>query len=167
MTVFFPYIWCSTRKTRQMSVPASTSTMAWVGTKASKDKRIASVKRPFELVMDARAGVAPDRVYELASQLAMSVEDLSRILGLSIKSLRNYRHQGQTLKPATGEQLLKLSELLRWGEKVFGTKENFRQWLEIPSRGLDGQLPLTLLETGGGIDLVQEELERIAYGDFS
>ena len=35
------------------------------------------------------------------------------------------------------------------------------------SDGLDSQTPLSLLETSGGIDLVAEEVSRIAYGDFA
>jgi putative toxin-antitoxin system antitoxin component (TIGR02293 family) len=53
------------------------------------------------------------------------------------------------------------------GQKVFGNPESFRRWLEKPAYGLDEQIPLDLLQTSGGIDLVMEELDRIAYGDLA
>ena len=43
----------------------------------------------------------------------------------------------------------------------------FRRWLDKPAYGLDHQPPLALLETSGGIDLVADEVDRIAHGDFA
>ena len=65
------------------------------------------------------------------------------------------------------EQVLKLLALARRGEDVFGSLPAFRRWLSKPAYGLGGQPPLALLQTSGGIDLVAEEVGRIAYGDLA
>ena len=57
--------------------------------------------------------------------------------------------------------------LARQGEEVFGTLPALRRWLAKPAHGLDSQPPLALLETSGGIDLVADEVDRIAHGGLA
>jgi len=59
-------------------------------------------------------------------------------------------------------QVLKLLALAHQGADVFGEPTAFRRWLGKPAYGLDSQPPLALLQTSGGIDLVAEEVSRIA-----
>ena len=57
--------------------------------------------------------------------------------------------------------------LFRTGETVFGSAEAFRRWMDKPAYGLGDQVPFELLHTSGGIDLVMDEVVRIAYGDLA
>jgi putative toxin-antitoxin system antitoxin component (TIGR02293 family) len=127
----------------------------------------AIVKDPFTLVMEAREGILAKIVFQLADVLQLQLEQMANILHTTTKTLRSYRQSKKKLNPAHSEQALKLFALYMKGEKVFGASASFRRWLEKPAHGLDGQLPLALLETSGGIDLVMEELDRIAWGDLS
>ncbi len=127
----------------------------------------AVVKDPFALVMEAREGVLAKIVFQLADVLQLQLEQMANILHTTTKTLRSYRQSKKKLNPAHSEQTLKLFALHMKGEKVFGEAASFRRWLEKPAHGLDGQIPLHLLETSGGIDLVMEELDRIAWGDLS
>lgn len=63
-----------------------------------------------------------------------------------------------------GELLLKLSRLFKLGEDVFGSTDEFRAWLHLPAGEFKGILPIFLLSTSTGVDLVEEQLERIAQG---
>jgi putative toxin-antitoxin system antitoxin component (TIGR02293 family) len=108
----------------------------------------------FALVMEARL-------------LQISLEELAELLHTTTKTLRTYRDANKRLAPAASEQVLKLLALARQGGEVFGEAAAFRRWLGKPAFGLDNQAPLALLQTSGGIDLVAEEVSRIAYGDFA
>lgn len=121
----------------------------------------------FALVMQARTGVPAKTAFAVANLLQVSTEELAELLHLTPKTLRTYREANKRLAPAAGEQVLKLLALARLGGEVFGEAAAFRRWLGKPAHGLDNQAPLGLLQTSGGIDLVADEVSRIAYGDFA
>lgn len=125
------------------------------------------VRDSFSLVMAAREGIFARIAFEVADLLQLHLNQMADILHTTTKTLQNYRQSKKRLSPAHSEQTLKLLALQMKGKEVFGTADAFRRWLEKPAYGLDGQVPLVLLETSGGIDLVMEELERIAYGDLA
>lgn len=61
--------------------------------------------------------------------------------------------------------LVNLSEVrkvFKYGEEVFGTKEEFYKWLIHPNHV--GASVLDTLLTDNGLKFLQEELERIARG---
>jgi len=60
-----------------------------------------------------------------------------------------------------------MKALFEHGADVFGSAESFRRWLDKPACGLDNQVPFALLHTSGGMDLIQDELIRIEYGDLA
>ncbi|QKG52433.1 antitoxin Xre/MbcA/ParS toxin-binding domain-containing protein [Hymenobacter sp. BRD67] len=121
----------------------------------------------FALVMQARSGVPAKTAFAVANLLQLSTDELADLLHTTTKTLRTYREANKRLAPAASEQVLKLLALARQGSEVFGEPTAFRRWLAKPAYGLDNQLPLSLLQTSGGIDLVAEEVSRIAYGDFA
>lgn len=121
----------------------------------------------FALVMQARSGVPAKTAFAVASLLQISADELADVLHLTSKTLRTYREANKRLAPTASEQVLKLLALARQGSEVFGEAAAFRRWLGKPAYGLDHQLPLALLQTSGGIDLVADEVSRIAYGDFA
>ena len=127
----------------------------------------ATVADSFALVMEARTGVLAKTAFDVAALLQLSADELANLLHTTTKTLRTYRQGKRRLAPAASEQVLKLLALARQGEEVFGTVAALRRWLDKPAYGLNGQSPLALLETSGGIDLVVDEVDRIAHGDFA
>ena len=121
----------------------------------------------FALVMHARTGVPVKTAFAVANLLQLSIEEMADLLHTTTKTLRTYRDANKSLAPAASEQVLKLLALAQQGAEVFGDAPAFRRWLGKPAYGLDEQAPLALLQTSGGIDLVAEEVSRIAYGDFA
>jgi putative toxin-antitoxin system antitoxin component (TIGR02293 family) len=121
----------------------------------------------FALVMEARTGVPARAAFAVASLLQLSTDELAGLLHTTTKTLRTYRDANKRLAPAASEQVLKLLALAHQGAEVFGEPAAFRRWLGKPAYGLDNQPPLALLQTSGGIDLVAEEVSRIAYGDLA
>ncbi|OGX85250.1 hypothetical protein BEN47_02400 [Hymenobacter lapidarius] len=117
--------------------------------------------------MEARTGVLANTAFAVAELLQLSADELADLLHTTTKTMRTYRQAKKRLAPAPSEQVLKLLTLARQGEEVFGSVPAFRRWLDKPAYGLDNQAPLLLLETSGGIDLVADEVDRIAHGDLA
>jgi putative toxin-antitoxin system antitoxin component (TIGR02293 family) len=106
-------------------------------------------------------------VFELADWAGLKKEALAQWLEISLKTLKRYQQENKKLNAKESELVLKLYSLFARGGDVFGDFAEFRQWLSEPSFGLNNQVPDTLLFTSEGINLVHDELDRIAYGDLA
>ena len=118
----------------------------------------------FSLFTFARKGVKPELFYDLAAIMKMPEKDLAQILHVSTRTISNYKEGEKTLDPVQSEHLLKLVTLYEKGEELFGNIEEFNYWLRKPFWN-SKEKPIEWLVTPGGIDLVINELTRLAYGD--
>lgn len=115
------------------------------------------------IVTEAFKGVKTEIFYSFAHTVDMPDKVLADIINTSVKTISNYDEQKKPLEPVKGEHLLKLIALFKKGEEVFGNLTEFRGWLSKPQYGSD-IVPLDWLITPGGIDLISNELDRIAHG---
>ena len=118
----------------------------------------------YSLVANARKGIQPELFYDLALLIKMPEKNLAQIIHLSPRTISNYKENKKSLDPVQSEHLLKLVTLYQKGEEVFGNIDEFNYWLQKPFwNGKDR--PIDWLITPGGIDLVMDEIMRLAYGD--
>lgn len=115
----------------------------------------------------ARDGISSQEIEKICIAFDVSTSDIANILGVNEKTIRSYQRQQSILSPQQGEQLLKYKQLQERGTEVFGTKKAFNRWLHKSAYGLDGDIPIDLLVTSEGINLVYDEVERIANGEFA
>lgn len=86
------------------------------------------------------------------------------IFDVSLKTMMRYEKDNKKLNPKHSEIALKLMGLFKKGRDIFGSLTAFVSWLDKPAYGLGDQVPMLLLNTITGMDLVEEELIRIEYG---
>lgn len=115
------------------------------------------------ITVSAKKGVAPKLFYDFAETIKMPEKDLAELINLSSRTVLNYFNQNKPLQPVYGEHLLKLIALYKKGEQLFRTVNEFNYWLQKPM-GNAREIPFEWLNTPGGVDLVSEELERLAQG---
>lgn len=119
---------------------------------------------PGTIVFTAQKGVAAT-IFDDVVALYGHSQYMAEVLDLNLKTIQKYKTQHIPLSPARSELMLKLVALFKKGAMIFGSKKAFIDWLECPAIGIDHRLPMDLLRTSGGIELVEEELDRIQYGD--
>jgi uncharacterized protein (DUF2384 family) len=115
------------------------------------------------IVLLARKGIKTKLFYDLAETIKMPEKNLAAIINLSARTISNYTESKKNLDPIYGEHLLKIIALFVKGDAVFGTIEEFNYWLGKPFWNTK-QTPLEWLVTPGGVDLLMEEVDRIAQG---
>ena len=115
------------------------------------------------LVFTARKGIKPKVFFDLAGAIKMSESKLATILNLSSRTINNYKARQQNLDPLYSEHLLKLIALFELGENVFGNVNEFMYWLEKPFWNIL-EKPIDWMNTPGGVDLLTDELNRLAQG---
>ena len=115
----------------------------------------------YAIVLSARKGLNPSVLYDFADAIKMSEKSLAALLSLSSRTISNYKAQKKKLEPVQSEHLLKLIALFSKGEEVFGNIDEFNYWLQKPFWNAK-EKPIDWLVTPGGIDLVSDELDRLA-----
>ncbi|WP_158856946.1 type II RES/Xre toxin-antitoxin system antitoxin [Lunatibacter salilacus] len=118
----------------------------------------------FHMVYQVDRGVHVAKFDQLLEHSGIQKQVLANLLGLDPRTIDNYRKQGRNFPSLEGELLLKITQLFKIGEEVFGGVEAFRDWLNASSEAFDQRKPITFLNTSTGVVLVQQALLRIAYG---
>jgi uncharacterized protein (DUF2384 family) len=88
----------------------------------------------------------------------------NHVFELTAKTLNSYKNSESKIPMRVRELSIKLSELYMIGNRVFGSPDNFNEWLKKPSYGLGGIVPLNLINTITGIDMIFDELVSIEFG---
>ncbi|NGF56217.1 DUF2384 domain-containing protein [Parapedobacter sp. SGR-10] len=122
-----------------------------------------AIKDDYSLIKKARQGVKTDVFYLLADTIKMPEKTLASIINLSPRTISNYREQEKHLDANYSEHLLKLINLYQFGKEIFGSFEEFDLWLHRPFWNSE-EKPINLITTPGGVDLVYEEIEKLALG---
>ena len=135
------------------------------GKEVGKYKDLAD--EPFLLVEEAALGIPASAVNEMVGMTRLSKEYFAGILDLSTRTLDRYQKEKKKLNQAGSELILKMISVFKLGEKVFGNNKEFRRWLESPAYGLGNRKPLDLMHSSTGMDLLKNELSRIAFGDLA
>lgn len=120
-----------------------------------------------DIVLKSIKGIEANHFDTIASTYNIPPQQLAHYLGISERTVRNYKDNDKSLYPQQGEQLLKIQKLMALGVEVFGSSKILKHWLHKPAYGLDYRAPVQLLITSEGINLVIDEIQRIAFGDFS
>ena len=118
---------------------------------------------PAKIVSLAHKGVAPSLFYELARTIKMPEKALAALLHTHPRTISNYQDGQKNLDAPHSEHLLKLIAIFIKGEQLFGTVDEFNYWLQKPFWN-KAEKPLDRLITPGGVDLVSDELDRLAHG---
>nr|WP_299415242.1 antitoxin Xre/MbcA/ParS toxin-binding domain-containing protein [uncultured Emticicia sp.] len=118
----------------------------------------------YMLLIQAHEGIDAKKMQELMLFTHHDKSFFAEILHISPKTIDRYIKEDKKFNPTESEKILKLEQVYEWGKEVFGDIDTFNEWIEEPAYGLADRIPKTLMQTHGGLALVEEELIRIAYG---
>jgi putative toxin-antitoxin system antitoxin component (TIGR02293 family) len=122
------------------------------------------ISDPASIVFSAQKGVSA-KIFDDVVKLFGNTDYMAEVVELTHKTINKYRTQNIKFSPIRSEIMLKLIALYQKGVSIFGTRDAFISWLAKPAYGIGGHVPLDLVKTSDGIDLITDELDRIQYGD--
>jgi uncharacterized protein (DUF2384 family) len=96
---------------------------------------------------------------------AFTDETISDWLNISVKTFRSYKLPENKFKANLKEHIVLLLSVINHGIKVFGTAENFDQWLSTENFYFDKKSPVDYLNTITGIRFIDDRLTGMEYGD--
>ena len=134
----------------------------------AKTLGIKSPKSPLDLIETIRQGLPKQALERLAEALRVKVLDLENILPVSKRTLQRYEQQDVKFLPKElSDHMLQVAKVYARAVDVFEDEERALEWLQAPIVALGGRIPMSLLDTSAGVDLVLTELGRIEYGVFA
>jgi putative toxin-antitoxin system antitoxin component (TIGR02293 family) len=125
------------------------------------------VECDFELIALTRAGLPVQTLTRVAEELNVERKELARIVGISERTLSRRMGSGERLTAEESDRTVRLARVVAHARKTFGTTAKAALWLQTPNRALEGQKPLTMLDTDSGAREVDTILGRIEYGLYS
>lgn len=120
------------------------------------------VSSGLDIVRLVRQGLPVSVVDELMKTFGLTLEEVDRIV-IPRKTLSHRRKLG-TLTSQQSERVLRVARVLSLAGETFGSKSKTMTWLRRPTRPLDDEAPLSLLDTEEGAQLVERLLGRIGHG---
>jgi putative toxin-antitoxin system antitoxin component (TIGR02293 family) len=134
--------------------------------KSQKDKDYPIDEGFFSIVEE------PTAVYATTFNDMINVSNYDKnyaaeLLDVSYKTVTRYQKEKKKFSPLQSEYILKTIALYNKGKAVFGSTQNFKNWLAKPAHGLANKVPQSLITTITGINYIIDELNRIAYGDLA
>lgn len=91
---------------------------------------------------------------------------VSKWLNITTRTLRNYRKANDIqLKDNTKEHIITILSLYKHGIEVFNSKSDFEQWLSTKNLLLDNKAPMEFLDTISGINLINNRLTAMEFGE--
>jgi putative toxin-antitoxin system antitoxin component (TIGR02293 family) len=115
-------------------------------------------------VEEVRAGLPISELNDFAKELRVERSKLADVLGTTLRTLQRITESDRRLGPAASDRLARMRRIHQLATHVFGERSKASLWLTSPSRGLNGEVPLYLLDTDIGTQRVQHELRQIEFG---
>ncbi len=117
---------------------------------------------PMTLIQNTRIGLPGDSVRRVAEILDLPLLEMYRLLNMTPKT--GQRSVKAKLDPEKSDKIIKIVKTLKKAGEAFGDSQKALAWLRSPCYSLGGQIPLELLDTSEGYELVMDTLIRIEYG---
>jgi putative toxin-antitoxin system antitoxin component (TIGR02293 family) len=109
-----------------------------------------------------RQGLPVSGVEELLKSGRLTMAEVDRIV-LPRKTLSHRRKIGR-LTPEQSDRLVRVVRVLAAAEETFGSQDKASRWLRRPTKVLEGEAPLEMLDTTEGAREVEDLLHRIDHG---
>ncbi|WP_316804014.1 antitoxin Xre/MbcA/ParS toxin-binding domain-containing protein [Pedobacter nototheniae] len=120
----------------------------------------------FDLLNLARKGISKKALIALAKQISLTLEEIAGILHISERTLQRYT-PSTLVKTDSADRAIELARLYERGIDVLGDAKSFNIWMRSPNKALNNEVPLNLLDTSIGFDMILQILGRIEYGVVS
>jgi len=115
-----------------------------------------------DVIQAMRDGLPVSGIESLIGSGRLTLAEVDRIV-LPRKTLSHRRKIGR-LTPEQSDRLVRVVRIIAAAEETFGSTEKASLWLRRPTRALEGDAPLSLLDTTEGSREVESLLHRIDHG---
>jgi putative toxin-antitoxin system antitoxin component (TIGR02293 family) len=148
-------------------VPASSVRKAAIpkGRRIVREILRGASKTDTQIIDAVRRGLPAAALDDLL-RAGLELSEIARVVGVSERTLHRKRERGAagSLDVAESDRTIRLARILAQADRYIGNHEKALRWLRTPNLALGDRVPLDLLATEPGVEMVRQSLVTIAYG---
>lgn len=133
----------------------------------ASDSPLAFAGDTDEMIRQMRAGTPARTIPFVAANLGVSQERLFELLRLPKSTVKGRISKDEVLSATEQDRVYRAERVLKKTISVLEDAGAAREWLSRANRSLGGEVPLAMLDTEVGYELVLDTLARIEYGVIS
>jgi putative toxin-antitoxin system antitoxin component (TIGR02293 family) len=115
---------------------------------------------------DIERGVALSLLEEFSAYSGLALKDLLEVV-IPPRTLKHRRQRQEPLSVEESDRLFRVVRMYELAVKVYGNREDGRNWLSGKKRRFDERTALSMLRTEAGEKAVEEFLYQIDEGVFA
>ncbi len=115
------------------------------------------------LIGAVRRGLPYGAFERLQEALGTSAQTLAGLIGLPVRTLNKRKHEGR-FSESESDDLVRVARVVGGAFTFFSDRSAARAWLAAPETALDGETPLSLLDTEVGAQEVLRLLGQLEHG---
>jgi putative toxin-antitoxin system antitoxin component (TIGR02293 family) len=143
--------------------PMAKRTIGLMGMQGKHD--FAQIKNDNDFINIIRNGIPKQAMTHLMDIADISLVEMASIIHTTDRTLRRYTPT-QKLPQDQSEGIVEMAMLYSRGEAVFGSMDEFREWMNTKLQPFGNKKPKEFLDTSLGIGMIMDELGRIQHGIF-
>jgi len=143
--------------------PMAKRTIGLMGMQGKHD--FAQIKNDNDFINIIRNGIPKQAMTHLMDIADISLVEMAGIMHTTDRTLRRYTPT-QKLPLDQSEGIVAMAMLYSRGEAVFGSMDEFREWMNTKLQPFGNKKPKEFLDTSLGIGMIMDELGRIQHGIF-
>lgn len=120
----------------------------------------------LNLIEQVQDGLPAEAFHDFARAIGLSIDSLSEIVGVSVRTVQRRLEAGSPLDSTISERLVRLARLYSRVTDVLSDEDLARQWMQTPREVFGGRTPLELARTELGAREVEDLLLRVEHGVF-
>jgi putative toxin-antitoxin system antitoxin component (TIGR02293 family) len=102
-----------------------------------------------------REGLPVKALPALAQELSIELKVLAKVVGISDRTLSRRLASGSRLTAEESDRTMRVARIFARAKETFGNPTKAAHWLNSPNRVMEGETPLSLLDTDAGVQWVE------------
>lgn len=132
---------------------------------------VARLKEPAEIFLASGSNdeaLSFKAVTPMFDYLGYNQKEVAEVLDINASTLSRWKNnkKEEPLGKLQSKVVLEIDEVIAKGVKFFGSEEKLKIWLNNPNYALGDVKPLELLKDPYGIEIVENAIEGMSWGNF-
>ena len=127
----------------------------------------AKIESPYDFIHIASKGLNANIIKNFRLHFNIPLQATAQMLNVSEPTIYRWTRTNKQLERNFSVKLFEVADLFLYGSEIFGSKESFFKWLNLPNTALGGMEPQELIEIPGGVSKVRDLIGRIEHGVYS
>ncbi len=105
-------------------------------------------------------------IVQIINFLGFLQKDLAEFLHIDASTITRWKNNETAIGVLRSKIIFDVDKIVNKGVRIFGSEQDFKEWLYLPNYALGDIRPLDMLKDPYGIEQLDEALEAISWGGY-